>query len=151
VASPAEIENSSGTGPDRNSGHLTPPVRAGFGARSRSGAGVPAAGLAGGTPVLQGMADEVPFAFLAIGLEDGAFRDGLDDGAADVRFFPEIGLVGRDLELDRLDLLAVPRGGEGRAGEKDQDQGKDDRLDAHGSFTLMGLYANLRGADKRTT
>ncbi len=62
--------------------------------------------------VFQGVADEIPFAFFLVRFEHGAFGDLLDDGAADIGLFPEVGLLGRDLDLRRTGRSVLGLGGE---------------------------------------
>ena len=88
--------------------------------------------------VLQGIADEEPFPFLLIGLEGRPIRDHLDDGAPDVRLFPEVGLFGRDLDLPRSGRRDLGRGGQGH-GRKKKDESDDGSFLVHADHLLRGL------------
>ncbi len=89
--------------------------------------------------VLERVADEVPFPFLAVGLEDRALGDLLDDGTADVRLLAEVGLLGRDLEFDGLAGRAL-RGQDRQDAEGQEKDAEDgDRFLVHAGHALSGL------------
>jgi hypothetical protein len=101
--------------------------------------------------VLEGVADEEPFALFPVGFENGPLGDLLDD-AADVRLLPEVGLFGRDLDL--IGPLHVTWAAAITAYAEDEpDPGGDGRsVHTHGGFTPGTIIVDRRArtsADRR--